>query len=126
MFRWLLLAILILPFLDLLLLIELGKSIGTGLTIGLILFTAVVGTYITRWQGLSILFRIQSELANGRVPGNELLDGCLILVGAVLLLTPGLITDPVGFCRLFPASRRQVSRWMKKRLQVYVLSGRWR
>ena len=126
MFRWLLLAILILPFLELLLLIELGKSIGIGLTIGLILFTAVVGTYITRWQGLSILFRIQSELANGRVPGNELLDGCLILVGAVLLLTPGLITDTVGFCLLLPASRRPVSRWMKKRLQVYVLSGRWR
>jgi UPF0716 protein FxsA len=88
----------------------------------LILVDALAGTLLLRWQGLRTLRRIQEDLAAGRMPGDALVDGALILVAAVLLITPGMLTDFVGFALLIPPLRKLVKRgvmaWMRKHVEV--------
>ena len=64
-----------------------------------------MGWYLAKSQGLSILAKIQSEMAAGRVPTAELVDGLLVLIGGIVLLTPGLLTDLVGFALMVPGIR---------------------
>ncbi|MBT3556436.1 MAG: FxsA family protein [Rhodospirillales bacterium] len=85
--------------------IEAGDRFGFWPTIGAIIATAFVGTACMRFQGLSVLRRVQESMARNEMPLREVFDGlCLLLAGA-LLLTPGFITDAVGFCLLFPPFR---------------------
>lgn len=109
------------PFVELALLIELGSRIGTMHTLLLIVFTGVVGASLARQQGLGVLRRIQEETARGQLPGDALLDGLILLVAGALLITPGLLTDAVGFAALVPpvraAMRRAFVRWLEKRVR---------
>ena len=82
---------------ELYLLIVLGSRIGAMPTIGLIVFTGVLGATLARQQGLSVLSKIQREMASGRPPTQELVEGALIVVGGIVLLTPGIINDLLGF-----------------------------
>ena len=111
--RWLLLLFVIVPTVELLLLIEIGRVIGTGPTIALIVFTGILGASLARWQGLGILRRIQEETAAGRVPAEPLVDGVLVLLAGAVLMTPGVLTDLLGFLCLLPLFRR----WLKTRLR---------
>lgn len=101
----LLLLFTIVPLLELFLLIEVGKIAGTWPTIFLVAATGFFGVILARSQGMQTLYRIQREIAAGSLPGNELLDGVCILVGGMALLTPGLITDVLGFALLIPTTR---------------------
>ncbi len=101
----LLLLFTVVPLLELFLLIEVGKVIGTGATIILVAATGFFGVLLARSQGMQVLYRMKQELESGSLPGDELLDGVCILVGGVMLLTPGLITDFLGFSLLFPYTR---------------------
>lgn len=80
--------------------------LGFWPTVGVVILTGFVGATLARWQGLRTLARIQGELASGRMPGDELADGALILLAAALLVTPGFLTDLLGAFLLIPPTRR--------------------
>lgn len=105
------------PLLELALLLRVGRLIGVGPTLALVILTGVTGALLARGQGVATLRRIQADLAGGIMPGDRLLDGLFILAGGLLLLTPGLLTDALGFCALLPPGRALLKR---------VLTRRWR
>ncbi|MEW5894498.1 MAG: FxsA family protein [Candidatus Omnitrophota bacterium] len=117
MFRYLILLFTILPALELALLIKVGTHIGAGNTILLIILTGVVGVYLTRLQGFFIIKNIQSRLSNGELPSIEMIDGLMIFCGGILLLTPGFITDILGFLLLIPFTRSMIKSLVRHKLQ---------
>lgn len=119
MFRWILLLFVLIPVLELTLLIQVGTEIGVINTLLLILFTAIAGVSLARWQGLQVFFKIQQSLAQGVFPTSEMVDGLMILCAAAVLLTPGLITDAMAFLILFPVSRRAIKRWLFSRFKEH-------
>ena len=112
----------VLPWVELYLLFRLHEMVGWWDTLGVILLTGVVGATLARWQGLDALHRIQNALRAGRVPTDELLDGVLIFAAGLLLITPGLLTDSVGFLLLVPPARslvkRGVARWAGRHVRM--------
>ena len=102
----LILLFLAVPFIEIWLLIKVGVVIGAGWTIFLVVATAVIGAALVRAQGLSTFGRIQQEMAAGRLPAEEVLQGLFLLVSGALLVTPGFFTDAVGFALLIPPVRR--------------------
>ena len=107
----------VIPIVELIVLIEIGSRLGTVVTLLLLLGTALLGAALARHEGLKTLRRVQSKLADGIMPDEELLDGALILVAGVMLLTPGLLTDVWGVFLLIPGSRRVVKRWVRRFLR---------
>ena len=103
------------------LLIEVGGQIGTLPTIGLVMLTAVIGVALLKRQGLATLTRGVGRMQRGEVPIGEMAEGILLAVAGALLLTPGFVTDAVGFLLLWPPSRVMVARWMLSR--VTILAG---
>ena len=116
MFGRLLLLFVFLPMIELYLLIMLGARIGPMPTIGLIVLTGVIGATLARQQGLSTLAKIQSELTQGRAPTQELVEGAMIVVGGLVLLTPGILTDIFGFAMMVPGFRRSLAKQFKVRM----------
>jgi UPF0716 protein FxsA len=114
----LLITFMFVPLLELYILIEAGRIIGIGPTIGLIMLTGVAGAWLARNQGLEILRRIQEETSRGQMPAVTLIDGALVLVGGLLLLTPGFFTDVLGFSFLAPATRdlwrKGLTAWLER------------
>jgi UPF0716 protein FxsA len=104
----------IVPFIELSLLIELGSHIGTINTILVVVVTGILGAFMARVAGFNVLFKIQENMRAGIFPGDELFDGVLILIGGAFLLTPGLVTDAVGFLLLAPLGRAAIKRWLKE------------
>ncbi|MBW2221938.1 MAG: FxsA family protein [Deltaproteobacteria bacterium] len=113
----------IVPFIELSLLIEIGARIGTFNTIMLIVITGVIGAFMARIAGLNVLFKIQENLREGVFPRDELFDGILVLIGGVLLLTPGLLTDALGFFLLLPFGQALVRRWLKEIMKRKIDRG---
>ncbi len=105
MLMHLLLLFTIVPLLELFLLIEAGKLIGTLATVILVASTGFLGVLLARSQGMRILYRLKQELESGSLPADEILDGVCILLGGAMLLTPGLLTDILGFSLLIPITR---------------------
>ncbi len=114
MFLKLLLLFIITPIVEMALLIELGKRIGTGPTIGIIVLTGIVGASLAKSQGLRILRNIKQSINEGEIPHNHLIEGLLILIGGALLITPGILTDATGFVLVIPWTRRLVRERLKK------------
>lgn len=108
--RFLLLLFVTIPIVEMALLIQVGAWIGVLPTIFLVVFTATLGIALLRWQGMETMYRVQQRLAAGELPGNELLEGAMLLVGGALLLTPGFVTDAMGFVCLIPVLRRPIAR----------------
>jgi UPF0716 protein FxsA len=119
MFLRLLLLFTLVPLVELFLLVKLGTVIGIAPTVLIVICTGVLGAWLARWQGLGVLRRISDDLAAGRLPGDALIDGLLIFIAGAVLLTPGLITDALGFFLLVPPGRavvrRSVAAWLKQR-----------
>ena len=113
MFGNLLVLFIVIPLVELFLLIQVGSRIGVLPTIGLIVITGLIGASLARQQGLSAMRRIQEELRNGRQPDLELLEGVMILIGGIVLITPGIITDLFGFALLLPTFRKGLARKLK-------------
>ena len=105
MFIRLCLLFVLVPCLELLLLFQVGERIGFPVTVGVILLTGVVGAWLARWQGYQVVERLRGALRQGRIPADEALDGFLVFVGGVLLVTPGLLTDLCGLSLLTPLAR---------------------
>ena len=123
MFIKLLILFTLIPILELYVLIEAGRQIGVGATIGLIFLTGIAGALLARSQGFQFLNRMQQDLNDGRLPTAEILDGALILAGGLLLLTPGFCTDLLGFTLLSPATRTFYKGWMRRWLEKKLASG---
>ena len=115
LWRLFLLFILV-PLVELALLIRLGSYLGVTPTIALILITGTAGAFLARRQGLQAWQRLRRELAAGRFPAEEILDGAFVLGGGLLLLTPGLITDLVGFAALIPRTRALIKSRLQRRV----------
>ncbi len=127
MFSRLFLLFTVVPALEFYLLIQLGQVLGPGATVALILLTGVLGAAMARTQGLAVLQRLQSEAAQGFPSGDRMVEGLLILVGGVLLVTPGVLTDLFGLTLIAPAPRRMLApllkRWFLARAEVRTLHG---
>lgn len=107
-FPVLLVTILTVPLIEIYLLIQIGGLIGVLPTILLVVLTAVLGAALLRQQGLATLTRFRANLERGELPALEILEGVALLVGGALLLTPGFLTDVIGFLCLLPASRQAI------------------
>ena len=114
---------LIMPVIELALLVQVDKLIGFWPTIGVIIATGLLGGYLARREGLSVWRRLNERLNTGGLPGRELLDGVIILVAGALLITPGVVTDFIGFLGLLPPSRAVIRKLVEKRIQKAMKGG---
>jgi len=114
-----LLAMIGVPIIEIAVFIKVGGWIGLAPTIVTVVLTALVGTALLRQQGFATLMRVRESLAAGRLPMAEMFDGLCLLVAGALLLTPGFVTDAVGFLLFVPPVRAAVRRW----LTAYLLSS---
>ena len=104
------LTFLIVPIVELLLFIWIQDRIGLGPTLLGIVVTAIIGASLVRRQGFAVWSRFQSELSAGGLPGQQITHGAMVLIGGALLLTPGYLTDAVGFLLMVPGVREVVRR----------------
>jgi len=108
MLGYLIILFTIIPAIELGLLIHVGNYIGTGNTIMIIIFTGILGAHLARLQGILVIRNVQHSVERGQVPTDAMMDGLMIFIGGALLLTPGFLTDVIGFLLLIPLSRRLV------------------
>ncbi|NDW04707.1 FxsA family protein [Jiella pacifica] len=115
--------LLIIPVLEIAVFILVGNLIGLWPTLALVVLTAIVGSFLLKRQGLGTLRRIQAETNAGRVPARELVDGVMIMAAGILLLTPGLVTDTIGFLLFVPGIRSSIRSFISKRVVVMAQGG---
>ena len=120
MFIRLLTIFIIIPLVELVILIKVGSYIGLWPTILIVVLTGILGAALARYQGFMIINKIKSDINSGRVPAQELIDGLLVLVGGIVLLTPGFLTDLCGFLLLIPQTRSVFKRILKGQFQKYA------
>lgn len=120
-FQIIFIIVLIIPFAEIYLLLQVGGIIGALPTIFLVVFTAVLGSWLLKQQGFATLQRFQASLAQGVLPAQEMLEGVLILLGGALLLTPGFITDMIGFVCLVPQLRAKVAHYVIENKMIQTI-----
>ena len=103
------------PVAEISLLINVGKAIGGLNTILFVIFTAFLGAYLVKAQGVATINSVQQEMNSGRVPAMQLAEGVALLFAGAVLLTPGFITDAVGFSLLVPPIRQGIISWVMKK-----------
>jgi UPF0716 protein FxsA len=113
-------VLLAIPILEITVFILVGGQIGVPATLAMILVTAVIGTIFLRQQGLSTIRRIQQAAQQNQLPADALVDGLMIAIAGILLLTPGFVTDTLGFLLFVPLVRRWLVRQAKSRINVVV------
>ena len=113
------------PLLELMLLIEVGSRAGALTTIAICLVTGFVGASLAKSQGADVVRRITATVQQGVLPARELLDGVLILVAGVVLLTPGFVTDAMGILLLTPPIRALIRVGLFRWIQGRIVSGAW-
>lgn len=120
--RFLFLLFIIVPIIEITLLIHVGEAIGAWNTVGLVLLSAFIGVNMLRYQGLSTLSRAQQRMQGGEIPGREMVEGIVLAVGGALLLTPGFVTDVIGFLCLIPFTRQRLAAALFSRFSVVTMS----
>ncbi len=125
MFLRLILIFSIVPLIELALLIKIGEYLGVLPTIILVAGTGIIGISLARQYGFQLFKEVKKTLENGQIPADHLIEGLLILVGAVMLLTPGLLTDTAGFLLIIPVSRHMVARIAKNRIKQWIDRGKF-
>lgn len=121
--RTLLALLLVVPLVDALFLIVVATRLGWAITVALVVLTAVLGMLLLRAEGRATLARVQRKLARGEPPTDELLDGGLLIAAGAFLLTPGLVTDAVGFLLALPLSRVPIRMALKKYVVIPYLDS---
>ncbi|MEX0645310.1 MAG: FxsA family protein [Parvularculaceae bacterium] len=120
----LLLALFIIgPIAEIYLLLAAGSAFGVWPVVGACIATAVIGGAILRWQGTSALRAAEADIRSGRVPVEAAADAVFLIIAAPLLMTPGFITDTLGFILLMPPARRFIAREALRRLRRSIESG---
>lgn len=110
--------LLVIPVIEIAAFIAIGQQIGIMATLLMILVTAIIGTILLRIQGLGLLARIRGQMEAGKIPGRELGEGAMLLVAGILLLTPGFVTDGIGFSLFLPPVRSAIWSFLAKRIKV--------
>ncbi len=123
MAKYLFLAFTVVPFLELYLLIGIGRQVGVLPTLGMVLLTGLLGAWLAKREGRRVLRTWRAATAQGRLPEDGILSGALVLVGGVLLVTPGVITDVVGFLLLIPPTRRFIAARLRRVLERQLQAG---
>ena len=118
------LAFTVIPFLELYLLLTIGKYLGPLNTIMIVIITAFFGALLAKVQGLRTMLRVKESMLQGQMPAEELIDALLIFAAGVVLLTPGFITDLAGFLILIPYTRSLLKRWIRIRFQNWINQNR--
>jgi len=116
----LLLLFVVVPLVELALLWKIGTVMGWPQTFALVLLTGVIGSWLARREGLRCWDRVRQKLEAGELPGDPLIDAVMILVAGVLLVTPGVLTDLLGFALLLPGFRRVIKRRLQRRFQAHI------
>jgi UPF0716 protein FxsA len=114
---WLLLFF-AMPIVEMYLLISVAGYIDALQTIGLVMLTAVIGVALLRQQGLETLTRGTQKMSQGQMPAQEMAEGLLLAVAGALLITPGFVTDTIGFLILFPPTRMVIAQIILRRVQI--------
>lgn len=115
MFARLLLLLTVVPVVELTLLVWVGSWMGVWPTVGLVVGTALLGSFLAKYQGLAAWRQLQQDLATGRMPQDALLDGIAVMIAATLLITPGVLSDLTGILLMIPACRKPLKTYLKKR-----------
>lgn len=123
MLLYLILLFTVMPVVELAVLIQVGRKIGLLWTISIVLLTGVAGAVLAKSQGMATVNKINRSLNAGIMPGEEIINGILILSGGILFLTPGFITDIAGFLLLFPFTRRILKIFLRKKFQRMIDKG---
>lgn len=113
----------VMPVLELWLIIQVGGQIGGLNVIALVFLTAILGTWLLRQQGIKTLMQAQSKMNAGQMPAKEMVEGICLAVGGALLLTPGFITDAIGFACLIPGIRTGLIAVLIKNVKVRPMQG---
>ena len=121
--KYFFLFLIIVPAAEMGILLFSGQTIGVWVTILLIILTGFLGAYLAKQQGLETIRKTQSQLQRGIMPGDTILDGVSILIGGTLLLTPGFLTDALGFCLLLPPTRKYFKILMMKAFRKWIDKG---
>ena len=122
MVAYLFLGFLLVPLIEIGLFIILGQTIGLWPTLFGVLVTALIGSWIIRHQGLSLISDIQRHMRAGMLPAQQLAEGLMISIAGALLLTPGYFTDTIGFLLLVPPLRVLLYNWLKTRIRVETVT----
>ena len=123
MFVRLLLLFTLVPIVELAVLIEIGQHLGVLPTVALVLATGALGATLARREGIQAFHRLRDSIGQGSFPGEAILDGVLILGGGLLLLTPGILTDLLGFAALVPGTRYYIKYYLKTAIERRIRSG---
>ena len=115
---WLFALFVAVPLIEIALFIQVGGAIGLWPTLGVVILTAIVGTWLVRTQGIAAMGQLRSSFSELRDPTEPLAHGAMILFSGALLLTPGFFTDAVGFALLIPPVRVAVFRYFRSRIKV--------
>ena len=116
MFKLFLVLFITIPLIEIAILIKIGSIIGAGYTIALVIGTAFLGVSLLRIQGISTFAKVQANIAKGQLPATELIEGLILLISGVLLLTPGFFTDMIGILLLIRPLREAL---LKRYLIIY-------
>src|SRR5262245_1460107 len=123
--RWLLVALLLLPVIEMAVIIQVGQQIGAAWTVALLLGVSLSGARIIKREGRRAWLDLQRSVDNGEPPAREMVDSALILLGGTLLLVPGFVTDVLGILLVLPITRPFVRRvaqvWLARRATTYVV-----
>lgn len=114
----------VVPLVELYLLVAIGRVLGPIPTIGLVLVTGALGAWFARLEGARVIRRWQEALARQRVPKDGVIDGLLIFVGGVMLITPGILTDIAGLSMVMPPTRRVIARFVRAWFERQIAAGR--
>ncbi len=109
----------VVPLVELYLIIEVGSVIGALWTVLLVVLTAVIGVTLLRIQGFNTLNRARQNMEAGTLPAMEMMEGMVLAIGGALLITPGFITDTLGFLCLIPVTRRAMIRYLMRRSTIH-------
>ena len=112
-----LLAVILIPIVEIYLFIKIGSQIGAFSTIFLIFFTAVVGVYYARYEGINTLRSGMMQIVKNQIPAHELISGAAIAFAAVLLIIPGFATDLIGFLLIIPITRKLILGRLNKKFE---------
>ena len=112
-----LLAVILIPIVEIYLFIKIGSQIGAFTTIFLVFFTAVVGVYYARYEGINTLRSGMTRIIKNQIPAHELISGAAIAFAAVLLIIPGFATDLIGFLLIIPITRRLILGRLNKKFE---------
>lgn len=125
MFARLLIIFIFVPLVELYILIKVGKILGTGNTILIVILTGILGATFAKSQGIGIISKIRNSLNQMKIPENELIQGLMILAGGIMLITPGFLTDLLGFSLILPFTRKFYTSLLISYLKNKIKSGQW-